>query len=210
MRPDTWTHRIAWAVVLALPAVTLALMLGLRRDPKVPNIVLRGEMVSSPAYLGQDPWPAAPDRPVMRAPAPGTLARGQASFRYRTGEEEIARAGRELTSPLPAEPVHLEAGRAVYETFCSVCHGPSGAGDGSVVPPFPNPPDLRAAKTVERPDGALFHIITLGKNKMPAHRAELTPTQRWQVIRYLRSLQVQDLEGAEDTGDPQERTGAGS
>ena len=154
MRPGTWTHRIAWAAVLTLPLVTGALMLGLRRDPQVPNIVLRAEMASSPAYLGQRPSPVASARSARRAPAPGTLARGQASFRSGTGAEEIARAGRELVSPLPPDPIHTEAGQAVYETFCSVCHGPSGAGDGSVVPPFPNPPDLQGEKTVERPDGA--------------------------------------------------------
>ncbi len=189
MRRDKLRRKAAWAAVGALPLLTLVLMAGLRRDLSEPPLRLRGEMASSPAYLGQAPSPVLPGGASMRAPVPGTLARGQEVFRYGPGDDEMVRAGRELFDPLPHDAGVADHGREVYETFCSVCHGPSGAGDGTVVPPFPNPPDLRADQTSERPDGALYHIITLGRKKMPAHRAQLDPRQRWQVIRYLRSLQ---------------------
>ena len=37
-------------------------------------------------------------------------------------------------------------------------------------------------------DGELFWKITVGKKPMPNYRTRLSPTDRWNVINYLRSL----------------------
>jgi hypothetical protein len=38
-------------------------------------------------------------------------------------------------------------------------------------------------------DGQLFHVVTYGQGNMPAHAAQLSQDDRWQVILHLRSLQ---------------------
>src|ERR1019366_184523 len=43
------------------------------------------------------------------------------------------------------------------------------------------------------PDGALFHIITFGRNLMPAHGSQVAVDDRWKVIHYLRDLQRQEI-----------------
>jgi mono/diheme cytochrome c family protein len=39
------------------------------------------------------------------------------------------------------------------------------------------------------PDGTMFHSITYGKNNMGSYASQLTREQRWQVIKYVRTLQ---------------------
>ena len=61
------------------------------------------DMARGPAYKAFAPNPALRTGLTLQAPVPGTIARGQRDrqFHYGKGEEEAARAGRELTNPLP-------------------------------------------------------------------------------------------------------------
>ena len=47
-------------------------------------------------------------------------------------------------------PEALAQGRALYETFCLVCHGEQGRGDGPLVPKIPNPPAYTSARVRAR------------------------------------------------------------
>ena len=38
-------------------------------------------------------------------------------------------------------------------------------------------------------DGRIFHVISAGKNKMPATRIRSTAEDRWAVVHYVRALQ---------------------
>jgi len=38
-------------------------------------------------------------------------------------------------------------------------------------------------------DGEIFHIITIGQNKMPPSAVQVLPLDRWKAILYVRSLQ---------------------
>ena len=74
---------------------------------------------------------------TLRRPVPGTIARDYQPFHYAATEEDAARAGRELRSPYQGSAV---AGKELYSTYCFVCHGAQGRGDGPLVPRIPNPP----------------------------------------------------------------------
>jgi mono/diheme cytochrome c family protein len=95
-----------------------------------------------------------------------------------------------MRNPVPADPAGIAAGKAVYGHKCANCHGVTGDGKGgdaymySVQPaPFNNPATL-AGKT----DGELFWKISEGRRPMPGFRKRLTETERWQVIRYIRTF----------------------
>jgi mono/diheme cytochrome c family protein len=103
-------------------------------------------------------------------------------------------AAQGLVSPEPADDVSRDRGRALYETYCSVCHGPEGAGDGPVTPKFVRPPNLKGASRGFT-DGYLYALITNGRGNMPSYN-RLAPDERWDVIHYLRRLQ-----GAAAAGD---------
>src|SRR5260370_26730557 len=75
----------------------------------------------------------------------------------------------------------LEAGRKLFQTHCTVCHGPGG--DGGKGTNLAQPRLPRASD-----DQALARIITLGipGTEMPLTR--MTPQQLASVIAYARSL----------------------
>ena len=51
---------------------------------------------------------------------------------------------------------------------------------------IPQNSPIRACE--QESDGALFWKITHGKKPMPAYESRLSPTERWNVINYLRTL----------------------
>jgi mono/diheme cytochrome c family protein len=177
------------AAVVLLPVVILGALWAARRDPERPNWELPTQMGTTPAYKAEGANPVLPHHATMQPPVEGTLARGEHAFHYARTDADRQRAGDELTNPFPPTPEILASGKRLYETYCVVCHGASGAGDGPVIPKYPNPPNFRSKQCLKLRDGDLFHTITLGRKKMPSHAAQLAWNERWQVIRYIRTLQ---------------------
>jgi len=160
------------------------------------------DMARGPAYKAFAPNPAMRTGLTLQAPVPGTIARGQRErqFHYGAGEEEAARAGRELTNPLPISAATIEDGRGLYQTYCLVCHGANGKGDGPLVlaGKIPTPPAYTSERVAAFPPGRIFHVVTKGTQKMPSYAAQLTPGERWKVVAYVsRTLQnAQTSKGA--------------
>ena len=126
----------------------------------------------------------------MRVPPSGTFPMGYKPYPYAVNEGD--RAGAELSNPLPLTRDVLMNGQKVYNTFCVVCHGPAGKGDGSVVGlnRFPMPPSLHSDKVTKQwSDGRIYHVITKGQNLMPSYATQIFSEERWAVIYYLRALQ---------------------
>jgi mono/diheme cytochrome c family protein len=148
-------------------------------------------MQYSPAYLSQTPNPVLPNGMTQQMPVAGTIPRGYQPFHYGPKPEEAARAGRELKNPLELTEENLARGRQVYSNYCAVCHGATGAGDGPLIPKYPNPPSYKTEQSKALPDGAMFHVITMGRKNMPSHAAQVSPEDRWKAILYIRKLQGQ-------------------
>jgi mono/diheme cytochrome c family protein len=130
-----------------------------------------------------------PNGVTGQLPVPGTIPRGFQPFHYGPGPEEAARAGRELKNPFEQTEETLARGRQVYSNYCAVCHGGSGAGDGPMIPRYPNPPSFKTEQSKSLAEGAMFHVITIGRNNMPSHASQVSAEDRWKVIRYIRKLQ---------------------
>jgi len=178
-----------WWFVFLLPVVVLGGLWLVRRDPTKPNWVIPTQMAESPAYRSQTVNPILAQGVTLQPPPEGTLAREEHPLNYANSEADRKRAGVELSNPLPPSAENLSRGRWVYETFCSVCHGPGGAGDGPIVPKFPNPPSFLSDSSKALPDGEMFHIITYGRNKMPGYAGQVPWEERWQAVLYIRWLQ---------------------
>jgi mono/diheme cytochrome c family protein len=94
-----------------------------------------------------------------------------------------------IVNPLKGNQASIADGKVIYTKFCTPCHGEKGKGDGIAAPGLSKPPaDHSAAFVQNQKDGALYWIISMGNNPMPAYKATLTPTQRWQVVNYMRTL----------------------
>jgi mono/diheme cytochrome c family protein len=110
--------------------------------------------------------------------------------------------GDTLSNPLPMSEAVLARGREVYDVFCTVCHGPTGHGDGPIVGPglFPFALDLTLPQTVDRTDGYLYAVTRVGRGLMPAYQ-RIPPSDRWAVVNYMRYLQQAEAEPAAPAAD---------
>jgi len=145
------------------------------------------DMVRDPAYKAFAPNSATPDGLTLQNPVAGTIARGYQPFHYGPGEDEAARAGIELKNPYPAAGQTIQEGKALYETYCLVCHGQSGKGDGPIAEKIPHPPSYASDRVLQFQPGRIFHVITMGTTKMPSYAAQLSAAERWKVVAYVRT-----------------------
>lgn len=179
----------------------ISLFIACERDPKKPGYEVLPEMVHAVPYEAFAPNPVTPDGKTLQLPPEGSIPRGFLPYHYGSTPEEAERAGRELSNPIAKSPEALARGKQAYETFCLVCHGPAGKGDGPLIPKFPNPPSFTSRNIREYPDGRIFHIVTKGSGMMPPHASQISPEDRWKIVHYVRSLQ-------QPAGEPDGATGS--
>jgi len=160
-------------------------------DPTVTNREYMPDMVSSVAFDSFAENPNTPDGRTLMAPPKGTVPRGYEPLHFGPGPDEAARAGRELTNPIPDGPLVQQRGEVAFQRWCSPCHGHEGLGDGLVARKFPRPPALTAEHARGLPDGRIFHVITFGQGVMPAYGQQIAQRDRWIIERYVRQLQTQ-------------------
>jgi cytochrome c oxidase cbb3-type subunit III len=106
-----------------------------------------------------------------------------ASF-FAQGSHLIAEA-QETKNPLAGDPKTIQEGASQFRIDCALCHGLNARG-GS------RGPDLtRGVWTHGGSDAEIFHTITVGipGTLMPAN--DLSDTEVWEIIAYLRSLTPQ-------------------
>ena len=180
-------------------AVTgFALLSSCTDDPKHPGYEYMPDMYRSPSYETYSPNPNFRDSSTARQPVAGTIARGNAVFSdfdmlpyaYPNTPEGYEAAGRELKNPLPQTEQSLALGKTHYMNYCKHCHGETGMGDGLVTKNNgPKPPAYNSDQLKDLPEGKMYHSIVFGKNMMGPHASQLTPTQRWQIVQFIKTFQ---------------------
>jgi mono/diheme cytochrome c family protein len=97
---------------------------------------------------------------------------------------------RYMKNPVPLSPTVVEEGKELFLDFCSQCHG-QGNGKGVLVKlkKFPPPPSFNK-ELKDLTSGEMFISISNGKNYMAQYKSMLTMEERWKIIHYLNSLQV--------------------
>jgi mono/diheme cytochrome c family protein len=146
------------------------------------------DMARGPAYKAYAPNFITRDGLTLQQAVAGTIPRGSHPFHYGPGEEEAARAGRELQNPYHASPQTLEEGKALFQTYCAVCHGVQGKGDGPISGKIPPPPSYQSERLMQFPPGRIFHVITLGTGKMPSYASQLSFDERWKIVTYVHGV----------------------
>jgi mono/diheme cytochrome c family protein len=92
-----------------------------------------------------------------------------------------------LVNPL-AEQAPSARADTLFHTFCSVCHGQAGAGDGPVGPKVAAP-SLLTDRAKGYTDGYLYSMIRYGRGVMPRYGDKVRGIDRWDVVNYVRRLQ---------------------
>jgi mono/diheme cytochrome c family protein len=128
-------------------------------------------------------------------PVPGTVARGDMISYHLTNDSAGLAAANSLKSPLDTVAItkaQMTEAQRLYLVYCGICHGDKLDGNG----PLPAggayvaaPANFTAPNIKAFPDGHYFHVITYGIRTMGSYASQLTPEQRWWVIKYIRSKQ---------------------
>ncbi len=125
----------------------------------------------------------------LRVPPKGTVPRNYTPYLYSVGDSALA--ARDLKNPLTKTKEVYARGQKQYNIYCSVCHGFTGLGDGSVTPRLADVPSLVNTKIRNWKDGEIYHIMTMGRGRMLPYSAQVLPQDRWAIIQYIRLLQRQ-------------------
>ena len=128
--------------------------------------------------------------PGGNAPAPRAhLAFSEGGDYFNTGKMG-EQWGTGMPDGLQVNPALMQRGRERFNITCAMCHGATAAGNGvtknygltTVV-------TLQDERIRKMADGEIFNTITNGKNTMMPYGPNLTVSDRWAVIAYLRALQ---------------------
>jgi mono/diheme cytochrome c family protein len=93
-------------------------------------------------------------------------------------------------NPVARDAASLARGGKIYTTYCAVCHGVQGMGDGTVSGRLGYVPNLTLDMTRQRSDGYLYAMLRHGRGLMPRYGDKIRdPRDRWNVVNYVRSLQ---------------------
>ena len=99
-----------------------------------------------------------------------------------------------IKNPIKATPDSIAAGKKIYETQCTNCHGATGKGDGKMAESItsgPKPSDLSDAQWKHgSTDGEIFTLIRDGSKGtgMRGYAARMKTDDIWNVVNYLRTL----------------------
>jgi len=131
------------------------------------------------------------DQRSERAPVEGSVARGQLR------EDAYFYTGKLANNPgdympFPVTKEVLERGRERYNIYCAPCHSRLGDGNGFIPsrgfarkPPSFHDPRLRKAAV-----GYFYDVISNGFGIMPDYASQIPPQDRWNIVAYIRALQL--------------------
>lgn len=123
-------------------------------------------------------------------PVAGTIKRGEMFAYTLPNDSNGYRMSAGVKNPIDSMSTSemAEAGR-LYNINCGVCHGDKGTGNGPLAEKIGAVANLSLPLYISMADGTMFHSITYGKNNMGSYASQLNRKQRWQVIKYVRTLQ---------------------
>ena len=96
-------------------------------------------------------------------------------------------------NPTAKDESSITRGAELYAIHCQMCHGVSGEGNGSIAAFLIKykPANLTSDVVQSKSDGSFFLTISNGLDgKMPALNENLTVSERWDVVNFLRTLQI--------------------
>jgi mono/diheme cytochrome c family protein len=182
--------RSAGLVVLLLAAPAVLSGCARERPSSKPPIHLIPDMDRQPKFKAQSESRFFADGAAMRAPVPGTVARGglredPAYFEGMNPDGSFIKV-----IPVPVTATLLERGHERFDIFCSPCHSRVGDGRGIMIKRgYVPPPTFHSERLQEIEDGYIFSVITNGVRNMPAYKYQVDVPDRWAVVAYLRALQ---------------------
>lgn len=133
-----------------------------------------------------------------RPPVEGTVARGQLhedSYFY-TGKMGNAPGD---YMPFAVNEEVLARGQERFNIYCSPCHSELGDGNGVIVQRgYRAPPSYHTDRLRKAPLGYFFDVMTNGFGAMPEYASQIPTRDRWNIVAYIRALQLSQNATATD------------
>jgi hypothetical protein len=169
-------HKKLLAAAILMLALTTGCRLDMHVQPRV-NPLSRSDFFT--------------DQRSARPPVEGTVARGQLhdDTYFYTGKVGN-NPGDYL--PFPVTKEVLDRGRERYNIFCAPCHSRVGDGNGFVPSRgfARKPPSFHIIRLQKAPLGYFFDVMTNGFGIMPDYASQVPAQDRWNIVAYLRALQM--------------------
>ncbi len=147
------------------------------------------DMYHSPAFEAQTALVSQDGKvqyPAMLTPPEGTIPRGLVPYAVEPNDWATAK---KLNNPQVASKNVLKVGQTWFNHTCATCHGKDGnAVHGNVAKHFSGIPSINGTNVLTMTEGEIYHIISVGRNRMVNLRAQLPPAERWAVVSYVRLL----------------------
>jgi len=177
---EKWESASRPSVSLATLLVVITLLSGCRIDMHVQpkqNPLSRSDFFT--------------DQRSERPPVEGTVARGQLrdDTYFYTGK--IGNTPGDYM-PFTVTREVLDRGRERYNIFCAPCHSRVGDGNGFVASRgfARKPPSYHIQRLQKAPLGYFYDVITNGFGIMPDYASQIPPQDRWNIVAYIRALQL--------------------
>jgi mono/diheme cytochrome c family protein len=135
-------------------------------------------------------------------PVSGTIKRGEI-FPFpipkdKDGDSVNYIASRQVQNPIAdaIDSARLKEAERLYLINCGICHGTGLDGNGPLYNngngPYPAAPKNLVGDPVVSvmPEGQLFYSVTYGRGQMGPYGSQLTTSQRWQVVHYVKTRQL--------------------
>jgi mono/diheme cytochrome c family protein len=131
------------------------------------------------------------DQRSERPPVEGTVARGELrdDTYFYTGKVG-SNPGNYM--PFPVSREVLDRGRERYNIYCAPCHSRLGDGNGFIPSRgfARKPPSYHIERLQKAPLGYFYDVITSGFGTMPDYASQIPPRDRWNIVAYVRALQL--------------------
>jgi mono/diheme cytochrome c family protein len=135
-------------------------------------------------------------------PVEGTIRRGDLYPYPLANDSNGYKMSAGIKDPLPPlDTIKMAEAQRLFNINCAICHGPNLDAQGplSTGGKIPAVANLTLAQYVKMPEGTMFHSVTYGKNNMGSYASQLSRMQRWMVIQYVKSRQLQSAAASDTT-----------
>lgn len=139
-------------------------------------------------------------------PVPGTIKRGElfpfSISKDKEGDSTNYVASKQVVNPLPKlDEAQTKEAERMYLIHCGICHGTNLDGNGPLYNggsgPYPAAPKNLVADSIVSvmPEGQIFYSVTYGKGAMGPYGSQLTTSQRWAIVHFVKSKQAASSPG---------------
>ncbi len=122
---------------------------------------------------------------IIKVSAIGT----QADFILQDDRWVAPASAKAIENPNKGDKSSIKRGKGLYKSYCMVCHGETGTGDGPGSKALETKPaNHTSAEVQKQTDGEIFWKITEGRGSMVGWKNVLKEQDRWDLVNFVRTL----------------------